>query len=89
MSNRRDDSSDKYIVWDSRNGNVQPALDSWEGPEDAYYSRTAAEGVAAQLNRYVLKNTMPAFADMAVKVEGPFYARHASLRKQLEGRGMR
>lgn len=80
--------SEGYIVWDARNGRVIPAIGAGDVPEDCVYTKASAEETARQLNRMVLRNTMPALAHMAKDVKGPFYARPASMRRKLEGKGI-
>lgn len=80
-----------FIVWDARNGRVQPAIGAGEKASDRVYTEADAYKLAAALNAYVLVNTNRALAEQVAagkaEVKGPFYARPASKRGSLEGIG--
>lgn len=82
------DKSNDYIVWDARNGHVIPAIGVGDDPANCVYTKSGAEAMAKQLNDYVLRNTLPALVGVIKSSEGPFYARPASMRDKLEGRGV-
>ena len=57
-----------HIIWDARKSfpiDEHPPL----------YTKEGAHKLAQDLNLFVLRNTMPCFADMGVVPTGPFYAR--------------
>ena len=78
-----------HIVWDARNGHVIPAVGTGDDPADCVFTEANAEETARQLNQMVLRNTMPALVGIVKDVKGPFYARPASMRAMLDGRGMK
>ncbi len=54
-----------HIIWDARKS----------FPIDGLYTKEEAHKLAQDLNLFVLRNTMPCFADMGVVPTGPFYPR--------------
>jgi hypothetical protein len=81
--------AETFIVWDSRNGRVLPAVGPGDKPVpgDTHIGYTAADAsnMANELNQMVLRNTMPALS-VTAQVKGPFYIRPAKMRHRCEGR---
>lgn len=79
-----------WIVWDSRNGNVTPAIGLGDNASECIYTEENAIKAAVQLNCYVLRNTNPAMAALVAsgkaELKGPFYVHPVAKRGMLEGR---
>ena len=79
-----------YIVWDTRNGHVIPAVGMGEKPTERVYDREAAIKTVVALNCFVLKNTDITAAKLVAAGEadlvGPFVMRPAEQRKKLTGK---